>query len=752
MKKFLKKIDYCHYICVGITLVFMLISGLCFPYAFPRLFEALRDFGLSLAYYFTELFGFENAVVPSVTSMTKMPFTLTDRIPITWDEFKIKWALYWQAFADAQNFSDFLLTFRKELLILSYVVTFLTPLVVVFGIIISNALKKQNIRYNADTKQLRIFRKASDKFYDPVKAWLVSFLAFVRDFRFVFPQMSKPKPGDISKPKELSYLEIWAFIWVLNFNFIAIVFEALAYYYYFVVEFDVGSIYTQFYKLLLDLSVMFKAVPAPVWVAVGFFVFDRIRKSIAYKVLNHNEMKDRGFINERPIVFMVCGTMGKKKTTLITDMALSQEVMFRDKALERLTANDMKFPDFPWINLENTLKSAMALHIVYNLATVRKFVDRLCLYWTTAAETPAYRRALRKHLKKVFPFVNFKNLLFDYDFEKFGLYHDDKLKVESIWEVIETYAQLYFIYVIESSLIISNYSIRTDNLMDDIGNFPLWDNDFFHKDSKEVGNDSRHSHILDFDTLRLGLRLVEDNINADNFEFGVINITEIGKERGNMVELQDKLKKAETANQKNDLFNSWLKMVRHSATVDNFPFVRVITDEQRPESWGADARALCEIVSIRSTGDMKLAMPFFAIAEMLYEIFYGRFVNLYLKYRYNRGDNTLTMHLLKMLASKITNYYVGIYNRFGYVTLDMQVESGTQDGEIEDRKYFLSSKKIYSKRFSTDCFSDFFTEKALRSPVGLDDLREYATEKANMDELQAQNSYFVNDLTKTFKR
>ena len=61
------------------------------------------------------------------------------------------------------------------------------------------------------------------------------------------------------------------------------------------------------------------------------------------------------------------------------------------------------------------------------------------------------------------------------------------------------------------------------------------------------------------------------------------------------------------------------------------------------------------------------------------------------------------------------------------------------------------SKKIYSKRFSTDCFSDFFTEKALRSPVGIDDLPEYSTEKATFDELSEQNSYFINDLLNGLK-
>ena len=57
----------------------------------------------------------------------------------------------------------------------------------------------------------------------------------------------------------------------------------------------------------------------------------------------HFEARNCGFINELPIVSMACGSMGKKKTTLITDMVLSQEVMFRQKALEIVQNNDMKF-------------------------------------------------------------------------------------------------------------------------------------------------------------------------------------------------------------------------------------------------------------------------------------------------------------------------------------------------------------------------------------------------------------------------
>ena len=109
------------------------------------------------------------------------------------------------------------------------------------------------------------------------------------------------------------------------------------------------------------------------------------------------------------------------------------------------------------------------------------------------------------------------------------------------------------------------------------------------------------------------------------------------------------------------------------------------------------------------------------------------------------------MFLLKAITAKINHYYTRIYNRFGYCRLRVQVESGTQDGTLDENKYYIMSKKIYSKRFSTDCFSDFFTEKALRSPVGIDDLAEYATEKATFTELSEQNSYFINDLLSGMK-
>jgi len=292
---------------------------------------------------------------------------------------------------------------------------------------------------------------------------------------------------------------------------------------------------------------------------------------------------------------------------------------------------------------------------------------------------------------------------------------------------------------------VKDYSIRTDNRFLDAGNFPMWSFDFFRFD---YGKNSRYAHILDFDVLRLGKKVVENNPKAGSFEFGVVAITEVGKERGNNLELKEVKKGQDETNQKNDLFNAWLKMCRHSATVDHFPFIKVFTDEQRPESWGADARDLCDIVHIVSSGEQRLALPFFTIEEMVQEWLFGRFMALYYDFRHRRGDNTLLVHVLKSITATIYKHYVTTYNCYGYSITKIEKERGTQDGNVEKKKYFLMNQKIYANRFSTDCFSDYFNDMARKSKMGLHDYVTYQTEKATVEELKMQNSYFINGLYK----
>lgn len=582
-----------------------------------------------------------------------------------------------------------------------YIVLFL-PFVLLFVLLIKKAYATPNTNHNQDTKPLKAFKWVMGKTYHPIKRFIREYAAYVES--------------------DGKWKTAWITIWALNLNLASIIVAFVAYYLYFSVSFDVKSLYGQVCNLVLDTGLVLKHFPWFITGTVAWLIFNHIREKIGRSVLQHHEARNCGFIKELPIVSMSCGSMGKKKTTLTTDMSLSQTVMFRQEAFIRLQKQDMKFPFFPWIKFEKELQSCMEYGRVYNLASIRTWVAQK-------------RKRYEKHGNAAWQ-------LYGYDTERYGLYYDSGLKEEYLFDVLETYAKLYFIYVIESSLLVANYSIREEDILYDSGNFPMRAYGFF----TPAVEYTRFAHILDFDILRLGKKVIENNPKAGSFEFGVIVITEIGKERANMLELKEMKKGADETNQKNDLFNAWLKMCRHSATVDNFPFIKVFVDEQRPESWGADARDLCDILTIVNSGKQKLALPFYTIEEMLCDWAFTWFIDLYYELRFLRGDNTLFMHLLKCIVGKIWAHNERIYNKFGYSVLSIEKERGTQDSKPEKKKYFLADYKIYRERFTTDCFSDYFNELAEKSGVSLMDYRAYASVKASVDELKAQNSYFIRDL------
>ncbi len=152
------------------------------------------------------------------------------------------------------------------------------------------------------------------------------------------------------------------------------------------------------------------------------------------------------------------------------------------------------------------------------------------------------------------------------------------------------------------------------------------------------------------------------------------------------------------------------------------------------------------MLNIVSSSKSKLAYPLYTIEDMIAEWSFNRFINLYYDFRFRRGDNTLLVHILKSVTAWIWKRNNRIYNNYGYNTLKIEKERGTMDGKAENKKYYIMNRKIYARRFSTDCFSDYFNDMARQSNVGLNDYREYVTEKASVEKLKAQNSYFINGL------
>ena len=133
---------------------------------------------------------------------------------------------------------------------------------------------------------------------------------------------------------------------------------------------------------------------------------------------------------------------------------------------------------------------------------------------------------------------------------------------------------------------------------------------------------------------------------------------------------------------------------------------------------------------------------------MLSEVAFNRFINLYYSMRFKRGDNTLLVHLLKTVCSWLYKRNIRLYNQYGYSISHIEKERGTMDAKVEKKKYYVMNKKAYSRRFCTDCFSDYFNDLAKKTKIGINDYIEYENEKATVEELKMQNSYFINALYK----
>ena len=698
-RKFYTIVNAC--VTAVISCAFVAFGVLRFPSSYARLKESVFDLFGGALYYFRALFGARDSPAPRVARYSEI-WGKPTFAPKDLQGFFKSAKRYFLLLADGGNAREYFGRIAQGVGKFSKIILIVLPCLVSLKIVIKRLYAKENTKHNRDTLPLKIFKSAAKFTYQPVKRFVREYIAFLKSY----PPICK----------------CWSALWLAHLNFISIILEFFAYYFYFAVSFELPSLYVQEVKLFADLRVPFKAFPWQVTGVIVWLIFNKWRKKIAVNRLRHFEARNCGFINEFPIVSLSCGSMGMRKTTLITDMSLSQEVMFRQKAFEILRENDMKFPYFPWICFEKELKKCMEHHTVYNLASVKAWIAKK-------------RKRYEIHGSGT-------GQLYGYDIKRYGAAYKDGLKTAHIFDVLETYAQAYFIYVIQSSLIVSNYAVRTDNMFLDGGNFPLWLTDFF----AETERSERHSHILDFDILRLGRKVLENNPKAGSFEFGVVAITEIGKERGNNLELKEIKKGAEETNQKNDLFNSWLKMCRHSATVDNYPFIKVFADEQRPESWGADSRDLAEVLTILSAGEQRIALPFYTIEEMICEYLYSKFQGLYEDFRFRRGDNTLLVHILKTITAKLWWRNEKIKNLYGYSTLTIGKQRGTLDGKAKKKKYFLCNRKIYARRFTTDCFSDYFNDLAIKAKIGINDYEEYAGEKASVNELKQQHSYFIGGL------
>ena len=725
--------DYRHFICIAITLL-SLGLGFLFPNSLPRLAETVRDLIISIAYYFLELIvPSKNPIKPTVVNMPKWIFAESiwkplELFPLTWEEFKALFQVYWSLLFSKSNFLRFLDSIGDVLYYISRFSLILVPLVLLLILKFKGYVNKRCNERGKTSRQLKRWNKFEVKVVYPVISWIKDFVYFC-------------KINDM-------YYKAWLVLWLLHFNLLSIIVAFFSFYLYFSAAWDVKSIYTQVLKLLSDLTPMIRFLPGFVWLALGIFVYNHICRSMAFNRIYYYDRCNRGVLKDRGVVTTVYGEMGVGKTQLVTAMAITSEIHQWDMAFEILLEKDLMFPNFPWQNLRDEIKKQIDNRKIVDIPTARKWAYRYKAFfdYIYSRYSPKAWQEKRKEYKK-FSYLRY-DYTFGYDYDKYPITYNDELKITHLYEAIEDYTCAYLIYTVQSTLIFSNYSIRVDSMLDDLGNFPLRNNDFMQRDVKLQDAYSRHSKIIDMDMLRLGKKMLEDNPKARRLSFGTFIISEVDKERKNQLELKELKQKTDEVNQKNDLFNACLMMCRHACVISNRVFIRIICDLQRPEAWGAGGRELGEIIYIKEKGDLSPALPFFSpywLFEGLFGWLKGKWESFYSRYIYMRSDETLFNYLFKNTVYKINNHYDKINGLFGAFTLHLEIESGRMDGNVKKAKWRIITKKDRSKRYSTDCLSSVF-DSYKPNTMHIDDFKEYASVMATMQEGQEQHSYFQNDI------
>lgn len=692
-----------------------------------RFVQVIKDLWDSCKYYMQETylsaFGLDLHVKYSVREIPKNANVV---LPIEWDEFKILFSEFGQRLITGENVARFFKKIWNGISNVVWVLYYAMPLIIV--LIVLNILEKDKVdnNYGETTKPLRAFIRFEDKVLYPTLNVVKDFFSFVK-----------------SKTR---YLLIFFTIWAWNLNVINIAIEVVAYVIFFIGNIGDIKFYTQIAKLAIDLVPLFYYVPTVVWIVVTAWIIDKTRRKIGYARLDGSEAKNVEFLEDHPGNIVITGKPRKGKSTTLDDMLLSLDTIYRNKAHEKMLEKHLYFPYFKWDLVEQTCKNFQNSIPNYDLFRIRNFCKEL----EKAYNSKTSEDLFLARIQKLGYLAN--DLIFDYDVNRYPLTYDNCLEVITIWKALRLYMEEYFIYTCPTPLIVGNFATRCDYNYVDLGNQPQLNADFFRKTAEESANATKMSHLLIWDSMRLGKKHDEKEPFKDSFDVGCAGITEAGKEYGNQITNSGLKTDSDSANIKNDLSTVDLKMHSHGATIDNYTYFRVLMDEQRASSIMADITEIGQEVNIVAKSDPVILMPFYSFGELIYYWAYSKYQEFYTDYVTRHSGQSLRFYLKTKIFKLIYNHHTRIANTFTRYTLTVKVrDNSVMESEASDTKYYICTKKSYANRYDTTSFASYYEEKWSHSTEGgINQIPTYSGVRPTIDELRRTGSYNVIKLDQVF--
>ncbi|MBQ9729110.1 MAG: hypothetical protein IJV85_05920 [Clostridia bacterium] len=719
----------------GISITLITISLLFTVFRFQpvalRVVQSIKDLGLSIAYYCMGIIDKHELIHPTVT---ELPSGMTTILPTTGSEFRAWLKSYGNLFIDGDNISKYFSAIGDGLYNVLYTLLILSLPGIALGVVVYLKYSEVDTDHNRKSGPLRAWMKMEDIFYYPAKGFIKDYLTFfTRDVRAYF----------------ISFCWIWAW----NLNVITITLEAAAFVFYLPFSMDFANLFVQASKLVIDASIAVDFIPGIGWLIIGWLIFDHWRREMGFSRLEDDEEKNKDFLIEHPGNLLATGPPRVGKTQAITDMALSQNIIFREVAKKKSFDRSMEFPQFSWSVLEQSIIKMRKQIPVFCLAFIREWIPMMAShFFGRAIYLPEVQKGQLDKLKRLGYTGN--DFIFDYDHERYGLTFNDQLRIVKLFDCIELYAEEFYIYTAPTPLLVGNYPIRTDIRWEDYGNYPLMDADFFRRDPAEVEKYSQYIHALYFDMTRLGKKKDPDGRYINNLELGAEIISEMGKEYGNQITNRGQKADADECNATNDLSAVDGKMRSHGTTIDYETYFRILGDEQRAASLQADIKELGSEMKISRKKPVKIKMPFFAFGELLYAVSTEIMKKLSDFFKSRHGSKGLAYYLALRIYSLIYNHYIRIYNQFSSYEIELKLIEFSQGETLEEAqacKYYISTKKVRSDVYDTGFFGVVYRKKFASSETGgINQVPQYTSKMPSIEMMQEAGSHFYDKVFKYF--
>ncbi len=668
----------------------------------------------SISCYFRTVFFLEEevrATLPLDYLIAQSGGSLTSILPFNWDAFVQRLSLMWPLLTSSDFYSHLGSLLGNDLLNVVRVITIIIPLFLIYRLATSQIKVDEESR-DEDSKALSFYKKKIDPIIYKCSCMLKKFFSFFKR----------------------SYTKIFFILYVgIALNLFPILIDTLSEYFYIISSLDFMSLWKYALTALIDLSPIILSLNLLGWILLIWFIKFTIEYFNCHKALKRcEELNDEFLANETANIVCISGASGVKKTATLTDMtqtALMGEHGLYNKLLSIMNDCSGTFSMFPWYSLEKEIREKS----LFNEYRIYKYLEDL-------------RNRFEKEKDSC--------ILFDYDFERYGLYKYDGLIQIHLFQYLYDYAVAYLYYTTPSALAMSNYSISISMGKHwNEGFFPIYSVDYF-KEKLEDFEKRCYSKVMNFDYMRLEKRFDDTKKNEFIPTIGIQSYTEFDKERDSFVNLQKKKKDSQYVNQNNDGLTTTLKIYRHKAELHHVCLFKIFYDLQYLKDINPGIRnqtetmCLIDRYKVKKVSALKAYAPLRYVEEKL--LFWW---NAYkIKKKHETQAHLLRIHIGNKFFGWISMHMKKMDNLTTVYILPLVVQNGaTQDETKEEKLWYLSVKKAFSGRYETTYLKTLALAQMKNSTKAFGDLDSFAGLDVSTNEMKEMNSFFYSNILATFE-